>query len=617
MQGSRGWRAWQRAAAAAGRRGVQGAAVSREPAPAEAARRALPAVPCVALHGGRRGQARAPPLSPYACLHTSPPSAGAARRRLSGLPADPGEELPGALEQAMQKLLDGKELLSQGEPERAGLLLEEAIGALHGGLGEEAFAGATRGPRGGSEWAVMPQTVTREVLAEARFLAGTAAQKLGRWERALSHFQSAMRDCPGVVATVPAFFYGTATSQAVLGDLDAALSNFRTYESAIKKGNFVPNTVQRMMLSFNIGQTLVRMQRDEEARQAFQDVFARSGSSKGEAAPESKSAGPLEEKERRAIVAAAHYWTAVSAGALGKPKEAVAHLEAFESAAAEGSCDGTLLEQGWEERYRARLIKALLQSDAEKNMDTAVGHAKILCAIAPDQPAYRRVLAECLFNSNDLQGAAEAFRFLLTMPHSPAQHDVTVLLNYARCLHDLGDLEGSHTYFSHVLAQEPSHADAVLGLAAVGIAKLRQGSVTQSGTGSSGTGSTLAMASAGPAPLSSEAGVDKDHVSLRTPREEWMEGQLASAAGDRVSPSVQPSSSLELAEQVSAALSKLRRLLKNRSGAQCCQSHVVPLLLVMLAAKANACRILRCFCHRGACRGAGPGSRTHRAGVRF
>ena len=53
-------------------------------------------------------------------------------------------------------------------------------------------------------------------------------------------------------------------------------------------------------------------------------------------------------------MAAAHYWTAVSAGALGKQLEAIAHLEAFESAAIhfEGSFDGSLLEQGWEERYR-------------------------------------------------------------------------------------------------------------------------------------------------------------------------------------------------------------------------------------------------------------------------
>jgi tetratricopeptide (TPR) repeat protein len=186
----------------------------------------------------------------------------------------------------MQKLHDGKDLLSQGDTERAGLLLEEAISVLHGGLSEDAFAGAS----GSSEWAVMPQTVTREVLAEARFLAGVAAQKQSKWERALSHFQSAMRDCPGVVAKVPAFLYGTATSQAVLGDLNAALTNFRAYEKAIKLGNFASSPVQRMMLSFNIGQTLVRMQRDEEARQVFQDVFARSGTSKG--------GGPHEEKER-------------------------------------------------------------------------------------------------------------------------------------------------------------------------------------------------------------------------------------------------------------------------------------------------------------------------------
>jgi tetratricopeptide (TPR) repeat protein len=209
----------------------------------------------------------------------------ACHRRLSGSAA--GERDPvGVLEKAMQKLHEGKDLLSRGDIERAGLLLEEAISALHGGLSEDAFAGA----RGSSEWAVMPQTVTREVLAEARFLAGVAAQKQRKWERALSHFQSAMRDCPGVMAKVPAFLYGTATSQAVLGDLDAALKNFRAYEKAIKKGNFASSPVQRMMLSFNIGQTLVRMQRDEEARQAFQDVFARSGSSKG--------GGPHEEKER-------------------------------------------------------------------------------------------------------------------------------------------------------------------------------------------------------------------------------------------------------------------------------------------------------------------------------
>ena len=57
-------------------------------------------------------------------------------------------------------------------------------------------------------------------------------------------------------------------------------------------------------------------------------------------------------------MAAAHYWTAVSAGALGKQLEAIAHLEAFDSAAVdgEGSVDGSLLEQGWEERYRCNSV---------------------------------------------------------------------------------------------------------------------------------------------------------------------------------------------------------------------------------------------------------------------
>ena len=123
-------------------------------------------------------------------------------------------------------------------------------------------------------------------------------------------------------------------------------------------------------------------------------------------------------------------------------------------------------------------------------METAVGHARILCTIAPDKPQYRRVLAECLYNSGYVSAAAEVFRFLLNMPHSPAQHDVNVLLNFARCLHDLGDLDGSHSYFNKVLAQEPSHADAVLGIAAVGIAKLRQGS------GASATSATRSPSSA-------------------------------------------------------------------------------------------------------------------------
>jgi hypothetical protein len=249
-------------------------------------------------------------------------------------------------------------------------------------------------------------------------------------------------------------------------------------------------------------------------------------------------------------------------------------------------------------------------------MEKAVVHARILCTIAPDKPAYRRVLAECLYNSGQVPAAAEAFRLLLNMPHSPAQHDVNVLLNFARCLHDLGDLDGSHSYFNSVLAQEPSHADAILGIAAVGIAKLRQVSAasttsaarspsasSSTGTASSGAGKAGASLEASlqesphPAPLSSHAPVHRcnththtytrarthtqthththrDQGSLRTPREEWMERQLGGeeqgVEAATLSRSVE-SSSLALSDQVGAALTRLRQLLKNRSGS--CVSH--------------------------------------------
>jgi len=168
-------------------------------------------------------------------------------------------------------------------------------------------------------------------------------------------------------------------------------------------------------------------------------------------------------------------------------------------------------------------------------MEKAVVHARILCTIAPDKPAYRRVLAECLYNSGQVPAAAEAFRLLLNMPHSPAQHDVNVLLNFARCLHDLGDLDGSHSYFNSVLAQEPSHADAILGIAAVGIAKLRQVSAasttsaarspsasSSTGTASSGAGKAGASLEASlqesphPAPLSSHAPVHRCNTHTHT-----------------------------------------------------------------------------------------------------
>ena len=496
-----------------------------------------------------------------------------ARRRFSSSPQSPpgdggasavGNET-GILEQAMRKLSDGKELLTSGKTVQGAQMMEEAISMLHGGLSPDALASdadAAGGARGASEWAVIPERLTIEVLAEARFLAGTAAQKEGKWERALNHFQSAMRDCPAVVDHIPAFLYGVATSQAVLGELEAALRNFKMYEKAIKQGNFVFNPTQDMLLSFNIGQTLVRMQRDDEAVAAFQAVFAKGAEFAEKHRPEG------EKSERRGTVIAAHYWTAVAAGALGRHQEVVAHLESFEAAVAAGMCDESLLETGWQERYRARLIRGLLRSDPRKHMQTAVSHATVLCQVAPENPMYRRVLADCLFNSGDLNAAAAAFRFLLDMPHSPAQRDINVLLNYARCLHDLGDLDGSHAYFTQVLAQQPSHADAMLGVAAVGIAQLRSSTLVSPPSASVSFTSVVETCASTTRAVSSSSvpagnvcgGGGGSDVSLRTPREEWMERQLQRGGVGGVEGG--------LATGVLDALSSLRAVLKKRSNVE-------------------------------------------------
>jgi tetratricopeptide (TPR) repeat protein len=459
------------------------------------------------------------------------------------------------LKQVMAKLKEGKTHLQHGETTAGVAVLEEAISVLHGGLSDEFAhdAEAAGGASGAAEWSLMPNGIVREVLAEARFLAGTAAQKEGKWQRALLHFQSAMRDCPGVVAEIPAFLYGVATSQAVIGDdLDSALIHFRTYEKAVREGNFAFTNLQRIMLSFNIGQTLVRMSREEEAVLEFQAVFANGKNGHG-------AEGEQEKKERQAVVAAAHYWTAVAAGALKRHRETIAHLTAFEQSVKGREFETAVeafLEKGWEQRYRARLISAMLKSDPEEHMQMAVAHAKVLCELAPKNPMYRRVLGECLFNMGDLAGAAEAFRFLLSMPHSPAQQDINVLLNLARCLHDLGELDSSYFYFHQVLRQEPRHVDATLGLAAVGLAQLRK-SATLPATGGA---QQLAL------PIAAAAN------SLRPPREEWMEKQAQGDAKAAASDADAPPAHLAgakgtAAREVGDALGRLRALLRHRSSA--------------------------------------------------
>ena len=207
------------------------------------------------------------------------------------------------LQQAMHQMSEGKELLDKGNIAKGIQLLEEAISGL-----SEALA---RGSQSLYPCKTRAQ-VTGQVLAEARYLAGTSEQRQGNFARALLHFQSGVQECAGIVANIPAFYYGMATSQAVIGDLAGALENFRGYENAIKQGNFAFSPMQSMMLSFNIGQTLVRMQRSEEALAAFQLIFASSANDEiaDEAPQESyqnKERGGLL-KGKRNLVAAAHYW---------------------------------------------------------------------------------------------------------------------------------------------------------------------------------------------------------------------------------------------------------------------------------------------------------------------
>jgi len=207
------------------------------------------------------------------------------------------------LQQAMHQMSEGKELLEKGNIAKGVQLLEVAISGL-----SEALA---RGSESLNPCKTRAQ-VTGQVLAEARYLAGTSEQRQGNYARAFLHFQSGAQECPEIVANIPAFYYGMATSQAVIGDLAGALENFRGYDKAIKQGNFAFSPMQSMMLSFNIGQTLVRMQRSEEALAAFQLIVASSANDEiaDEAPQEShqnkQRSGPLNWK--RNLVAAAHYW---------------------------------------------------------------------------------------------------------------------------------------------------------------------------------------------------------------------------------------------------------------------------------------------------------------------
>ena len=94
---------------------------------------------------------------------------------------------PAILAESFEKLSHGRKLLLEGKTAEGANLLEEVISILHGGLSDSfaTDADAGGGARGSSEWAVMPEECTREVLAEARFLAGSAAQTNGKWDRAL------------------------------------------------------------------------------------------------------------------------------------------------------------------------------------------------------------------------------------------------------------------------------------------------------------------------------------------------------------------------------------------------------------------------------------------------
>jgi tetratricopeptide (TPR) repeat protein len=387
------------------------------------------------------------------------------------------------------------------------------------------------------------------------------------------HFQSAMRDCPGIVAKIPAFFYGVGTCQAVIGQLDAALSNFRKYEAAIKHGNFRTSALQSMMLSFNIGQTLVRMQRDEEAMTSFRAVFAQGADDAAAAAAAAAQSDDDDRKQQQAVVAASHYWAALAAQALRAHKETVAHLTEFESRVAGSAVDEALLEEGWRERYKSRLIKAKIKSDPEKHMGSVVLLARDLCELDPENPIYQRVLAECLFNAGDVPAAADAYKRFLHMSQTGALHDINVLLNLARCLHDMGHLDESHAYFSQVLAQQPSHADAILGLAAVGIAKLRR-----RGDGRDEEHESERASAAAPLVAAHAASASLQEGGMRTPREQWMEREIEAASA-----SVKGKCSEVLAggeggvygsgregdvpSEVGDALVKLRRVLKNKSGA--------------------------------------------------
>jgi hypothetical protein len=66
----------------------------------------------------------------------------------------------------------------------------------------------------------------------------------------------------------------------------------------------------------------------------------------------------------------------------------------------------------------------MLKADAQKHTPAVVSHARVLCDIAPENTAYRRILAECLYNSGQLAAAAEAYQQLLNMQQAPQVCDV-------------------------------------------------------------------------------------------------------------------------------------------------------------------------------------------------
>jgi len=391
---------------------------------------------------------------------------------------------------ALARLLDGRERMEEGKLEEAVAELDETIKALNAS---------------GSEWAVPPTHAVIKMVAEARYLAAAAWQKLGNWEKAVEHLELAVLHCKSWTDVVPAYEYALGNGHLALGNHRTAITHFENFGNAggLPPG-LDPNLIAtKVHVPFMLAQLLVSLGILDEAEKVFiniakaleadlkgipfdphtdvqnppgerADGIEDAAIIKDDATPAAEKPGSFKAAEggeqamtSGEMLVAAHYWLSSCAVLRLDAEQTLLHLERFDALAEH--VNPKMLEDGWERNAAQRSVKAFLtllsagQALPPAFTERAEIKARSLVErIAPEDPLSSWLFGDTLALQGKMNEAAAAYGAVLTIlgPNGAPHRIFPVALQRGGALLAVGDAAEAESAFE-LAAAASNGMDAV------------------------------------------------------------------------------------------------------------------------------------------------------------